>query len=159
MGLPATVNWSNQIVKLWNCQLSYTSKIFKDCKLDRSFESKKNFFKLKTSHNFTRNGSTIVEFAFCRIAGPPAVRLAKPEVRPDQLMTAGGWAGVVDLGANRIKAASGSCAIKWPQLWILLTNNIWICESSHLGDIYWWQPVWPEKNRQMSIKVAQKWFH
>ena len=20
-------------------------------------------------------------------------------------------------------------------------------------------PVWPEKNRQMSIKVAQKWFH
>ena len=21
------------------------------------------------------------------------------------------------------------------------------------------QAVWPEKNRQMSIKVAQKWFH
>ena len=23
---------------------------------------------------------------------------------------------------------------------------------------YGWQTVWPEKNRQMSIKVAQKWF-
>ena len=22
----------------------------------------------------------------------------------------------------------------------------------------WW-PVWPEENRQMSVKVAQKWFH
>ena len=28
--------------------------------------------------------------------------------------------------------------------------------SWNKGD-YW--AVWPEKNRQMSIKVAQKWFH
>ena len=25
--------------------------------------------------------------------------------------------------------------------------------------LLWWQPVWPDKNRQISIKVAQKWYH
>ena len=29
----------------------------------------------------------------------------------------------------------------------------------HLMPPLYTQPVWPEKNRQMSIKVAQKWFH
>ena len=24
---------------------------------------------------------------------------------------------------------------------------------------FWSPPVWPDKNRQMHVKVAQKWFH
>ena len=33
-------------------------------------------------------------------------------------------------------------------------DNSWIAEL-HIQQL----PVWPNKNRQMSIKVAQKWFH
>ena len=39
---------------------------------------------------------------------------------------------------------------------LLLHLKYTICQGSNL---FTWQPVWPDKNRQMSIKVAQKWYH
>ena len=46
-----------------------------------------------------------------------------------------------------------------------LTADFYICKCvKKLGQLRWClpcdpTPVWPGKNRQMSIKVAQKWFH
>ena len=45
-----------------------------------------------------------------------------------------------------------------------MTNNIKLCEVDILGtfhtkDVIQSHAVWPDKNGQMSIKVAQKWIH
>ena len=32
-------------------------------------------------------------------------------------------------------------------------------ETPWTKKVWWWLSEWPEKNRQMSIKVAQNWFH
>ena len=35
-----------------------------------------------------------------------------------------------------------------------LDNFLYLCENTTFA-----AAVWPDKNRQMSVKVAQKWFH
>ena len=36
----------------------------------------------------------------------------------------------------------------------------WRVKDKHKwAKVHLYQSVWPDKNRQMSIKVAQKWFH
>ena len=45
---------------------------------------------------------------------------------------------------------------------ILLPERSWIFQSNSRDDDDYLSPVWivwPEKNRQISINVAQKWFH
>ena len=47
---------------------------------------------------------------------------------------------------SHIKIQSGATAL-------LGYDALWLVNACHLS------PVWPVKNRQIPIKVAQKWFH
>ena len=59
----------------------------------------------------------------------------------------------------RIKTISIKAMLRCKKAFRLIEIDVFAAAHSLGKKDYWPTSVWPEKNRQMSLKVAQKWFH